>query len=141
MTHRIQIVFQTPQPRRLAEFWRTALGYVTEPPPDGHESWELFAAETGIDLGDNDIDSAIDPDGHGPRFLFERVDEPTFGNALHLDINVTRRNEPPATARGAIDRKAGELQTLGAVTQRIVDTADRYWVEMTDPDGNWFCIQ
>ena len=141
MTHQMQIVFQTPQPRDLADFWRGALGYVAEPPPEGYETWELFAAETGIELSDTEIDSAIDPDGDGPRLLFERSDKVTLGNALHLDINVTRRSDSLSTTRRAVDQKAQELRQLGAATQRVVDTADRYWVEMTDPVGNWFCIQ
>ena len=38
----MQIVFDAGDPRHLAEFWATALGYVTQPPPDGFSSWERF---------------------------------------------------------------------------------------------------
>jgi hypothetical protein len=99
MTHRIQIGFQTAHPRRRGEFWRTALGYVAEPPPKGDNSWELFAAESGIGLSDTDIDSATDPEGRSPRFLFERVDNVTLGNAFASRHQCDPTQRPPAIAR------------------------------------------
>lgn len=137
----IQIVFQTTNPRRLANFWRVALRYIHESPPEGFSSWEDFAARTGLDLGDADIDSAVDPEGHGPRLLFERVDKPTIGDAIHLDINASTRGQDPAEARKAVDVEVARLEAVGASTTKIVEREDRYWVEMTDPDGNWLCIQ
>ena len=141
MTHRLQVVLQTAHPRQLADFWRAVLGYVPEPPPDGFDTWEDFAQHAGIDLDSADIDAAIDPDGRGPRPLFERLDEITTGNAVHLDINLTRRGDDLDTARRTIDAKAAELLQVGATRHRVVEQDHPYWIELLDPDGNWFCIQ
>ena len=138
---KFQVVFQTADPNGLAAFWRTALHYVSEPPPSGFSTWEEFADRTGVDLSKADIDSAIDPGGHGPRLFFERIDQPTIGDAVHLDINAATREQSPDEARSTIDAEAARLEAAGATTVKIVSRKDRYWVEMTDPDGNWFCVQ
>jgi hypothetical protein len=35
MYTKIQVTFDAAEPEKLAEFWGLALGYVTEPPPEG----------------------------------------------------------------------------------------------------------
>ena len=99
----MQIVFQTRNPSRLADFWRHALRYVREPPPDGYATWDDFAKQAGVDLTDANVDAAVDPFGCGPRLLFERVENPTIGNAVHLDINVATRAQAVDDARVTID--------------------------------------
>ncbi|HEX8099468.1 MAG TPA: VOC family protein [Actinomycetota bacterium] len=141
MAKRIQVVFAVKDPTRLAEFWRTALDYGAEPPPEGYATWDEFAAAHGIDLsGGSDIDSAVDPDGAGPRFLFER-DEPRASGAVHIDVNVAERGTPMDERRKLVDVEVERLTQAGATRTRVVDREEQYWVEMADPEGNWFCVQ
>ena len=69
----MQIVFACEDPNALATFWRLALGYVEEPPPEGYVSWDEFAAamdlppDVGEDLASDSID-ASDAEGSGESF-------------------------------------------------------------------------
>jgi hypothetical protein len=136
----IQVVFAAKDPARLAAFWQRALRYAPEQPPDGFSSWEEFAREKGISLkAGTDIDSAVDPDGRGPRFLFER-DEPRPRGAVHIDINPGT-GKPLGERRVLVDQEVERLIEAGATKTRVVEQPDHYWVEMTDPEGNWFCVQ
>jgi hypothetical protein len=137
----IQVVFASREPSRLATFWRTALRYKEEDPPSGFATWEEFAEPHGIDLAaGTDIDSAVDPDGVGPRLLFER-DDPHARGILHLDVNVGRRGQPLEERRALVDAEADRLKAAGVAVTRVVDREGHYWVEMTDSEGNWFCVQ
>ena len=84
--------------------------------------------------------SAIDSEGHGPRLLFGRIDQPTIGNAVHIAIKAATGQQAPADARRTIDAEAARLGAAGETTTKVVERGDRYWIEMTDPDGNWLCI-
>jgi hypothetical protein len=137
---RMQIVFAAKNPPRLAQFWREALGYAAEPPPPGFESWEDFARVNNIPLTADDIDSAIDPDGVGPRLLFERM-EPHPHGALHLDVNAGSREMPMEEKRAKVNATVERLIKAGATKTRVVDKENEYEVELTDPEGNWFCVQ
>ena len=140
MATRLQVVFAAQDPGRLAEFWRTALNYGAEPPPPGYDTWEAFAEAHGIDLqAGSDIDSAIDPDGVGPRLLFER-DTPRASGVVHLDVNAAA-GRPLAERRQIVDAEVERLIAAGATRTKVVDREDHYWVEMLDPEGNWFCVQ
>jgi glyoxalase superfamily protein len=137
---RVQIVFAAKDPPRLAAFWREALGYAAEPPPPGFESWEEFARANNIPLTAADIDSAVDPDGTGPRLLFER-DDPHQRGAVHLDVNASSRETPMDQKRAKVNATVERLIKAGATKTRVVDKDQQYWVELTDPEGNWFCVQ
>lgn len=113
-------------PARLAAFWATALGYVTEP---------------GYD--DPDGASIVDPDGTGPAIGFLRVPEgKTAKNRVHIDIRVA--GEPPwdpAERAGLIRGKAAELLTAGATLVREEFYGDQLGhIVMLDPEGNEFCV-
>jgi hypothetical protein len=136
----MQIVFAARNPSRLAEFWRSALGYTAEAPPTGYETWEEFARANNIELTADDIDSAIDPTGAGPRLLFER-DDPHPRGAVHLDVNASSRGMSIAEKRARVDETVDRLLDAGATKTRVVDRAEEYWVELADPEGNWFCVQ
>jgi hypothetical protein len=136
----MQIVFAAKNPSRLAEFWRTALGYTAEPPPSGFETWEEFARANNIPLAADDIDSAVDPDGTGPRILFER-DEPHPPGAVHLDVNASARGMPMSEKKTRVDEAVERPLKAGATKTRVVDREQEYWVELADPEGNWFCVQ
>ncbi|WP_433295728.1 VOC family protein [Actinoplanes sp. CA-030573] len=104
-------------PRKLAEFWALALGYVPEP-----------------GYADPDGASIIDPAGNGPAIGFLRVPESkTSKNRVHIDIRL------PDEA--AVRAKAAELEQAGATSIR----EERYdghfgHVVMLDPEGNEFCV-
>ena len=64
--------------------------------------------------------------GEGPRYLFQRVQEPKrHKNRLHLDL---RSDDLEAEVARLIDRGAVELYRIDAN------------VTMADPEGNEFCI-
>lgn len=118
-------------PRRLAEFWAVALGYVPEP-------------------GDDDPDSAtiVDPEGMRPTIGWLRVPESkTAKNRLHIDLRVA--GEPPWdwVARADLIRaKVEELVVAGATKVREEEYADESGrrilghVVMLDPEENEFCV-
>jgi predicted enzyme related to lactoylglutathione lyase len=106
-------VLDCEDPRRLAEFWAPALGYV--------------------DLGDAGAYAVLVPDGRpGPKLLLQHVPEAkTVKNRMHLDI------ETPD-----IDVEAARLEALGAsrVSADHVHEHGTTWILMADPEGNEFCV-
>jgi hypothetical protein len=113
-------------PQKIAAFWATALGYVTEP---------------GYD--DPDGASIIDPDGVGPAIGFLRVPEgKTAKNRMHIDIRVA--GEPPwdmAEREQLIRAKAAELVGAGATFVREDFYGEDFGhIVMFDPEGNEFCV-
>jgi predicted enzyme related to lactoylglutathione lyase len=124
------ITFTCRDPRRLADFWIAALGYVRqELPPEILEQLR----ESGFDMTSRD--AAVDPEGRQPRLFFIKGDKtPTTAIPIHLDIGF---DDPDA----AVDR----LLALGATvkerkTQTVGPWTDRFTV-MQDPEGNSFCVQ
>src|ERR671918_1627276 len=88
MAHGIQVVIACEDPGSLAEFWAGALGYIVQPPPEGFETWEEFAVELGIpEERWNDISAVVDPEGDGPRILFERWEVGGPSKRVHFDVN------------------------------------------------------
>jgi hypothetical protein len=141
MATRIQVVFAAKNPGRLATFWQTALHYEPEAPPPGYDTWEAFATANGLDLtAGTDIDSAVDPDGVGPRLLFER-DTPRPSGAVHLDVNATTPGASVAERRQRVEAEVDRLLAAGATQTKVVERDGQYWIEMEDPEGNWFCVQ
>ena len=63
----IALTVDCEDPDALAQFWMTALHYVPEPPPRGHETWESWLAAMGVPRSEWDDGSSIsDPEGTGP---------------------------------------------------------------------------
>jgi Glyoxalase-like domain len=141
--HQIQVVIDSANPAKLAEFWAEVMGYVVEPPPPGFDSWEAFAERVGIPENEWDrLSAVVDPDREGPRILFQKVPEPkTVKNRVHLDVDAA-----PGTARGSAERRTGvrrradELTTRGARMLREVDEPAGWCLVMADPEGNEFCL-
>lgn len=130
----------------MTGFWAGALGYVSQPPPDGFDSWDEFADAVGIpDARRNDLGAAVDPDGRGPRLLFERWDGGAPNQRVHLDINAIGGIGAELSDDERRARLTGErsrLETLGATFHReATGMAGEIWIEMHDPEGNWFCVQ
>jgi predicted enzyme related to lactoylglutathione lyase len=96
----------------MVEFYVAALGY------------EAFGA-----IGQ--YRSIIPPEGqHGPKLIFQRVDEPKLGkNRLHLDVQ-----------HPDIEAEASRLEALGAVRVRRHEEFGTAWILMADPEGNEFCV-
>ena len=144
MAHSVQITFACDDPARMAEFWAAALGYVLQPPPPGFDTWDDFADSVGIpEMQRNDISAVIDADGAGPRILFERWDAGAPNKRVHIDVNALGGEDLSVEERES--RFAGErerLEALGARFHRIASgMANETWMEMFDPEGNWFCVQ
>lgn len=144
MAHSVQIVMACDDPARLTEFWAAALDYIAQPPPEGFETWDQFADTVGIPQERrNDISAVIDPAGVGPRILFERWDGGVPNQRVHIDVNSVgghTMSDEERTSRLAAERS--RLEGLGATFKREAKgIAGERWIELFDPEGNWFCVQ
>lgn len=113
MTLRIgDIVIDSHDPRRAAEFWAAALGYtITE------------EDETGV---------AVAGDSSAPTLLFlKSTDRKAHKNRIHFDVCPVEE-----TTR---DEEVTRLESLGATRIDIGQTSGS-WIVMEDPDGNEFCV-
>ena len=144
MSFPLQVTFDAADPRRLAAFWQAALGYVPQPPPEGHATWEDWSRTVGIpEERWNEMTALVDPGGTRPRLFFQRVPEPkTAKNRVHLDISVSGGPGVPRQERPAlVDAEVERLIAAGATRVKVNDEPDQYWVVMRDPEGNEFCLQ
>lgn len=113
MTVRIRdIVIDSSDPERAADFWCGALGYrVTD------------SDDTGV---------AIDGASSAPTMLFLRsTDRKLHKNRIHFDVCPTLGTTQ--------DEEVARLESLGAARYAAAPS-ERSWVTMTDPDGNEFCV-
>lgn len=140
---RVQVTIDCADPQALAQFWMTALHYVPEPPPRGHDSWVSWLATMGVPESEwNDGASISDPEGVGPKLYFQRVPEPkTVKNRLHLDLDVAIASDPVATRTALVDAEAARLAAAGATVLRRVTDHDHFHIAMLDPEGNEFDLR
>ncbi|WP_129336524.1 VOC family protein [Cellulomonas endophytica] len=139
-----QVTFDAADPLALGRFWGELLGYVDQPPPDGFDSWDAFLDAQGVPSDQRDSAwSVVDPEGVGPRLLFQRVPEgKTAKNRVHLDVAVGGgRGVPLDERRARVDARVGEVLALGATRIGQGEEMGSYWVVMQDPEGNEFCLQ
>ena len=124
MAKPLQVALDCSDPATLAEFWASALEYeVVRVSEDGERAF----------VGD--------PQGKGPTLLLHRVPEPKLvKNRMHLDVYVSPWGSPPAEAKPIVDAEAQRLRALGATELQTFEKPDDYFVVMTDPEGNEFCI-
>jgi hypothetical protein len=143
LSHSIQIVIACEDPAGLSVFWASALGYIVQPPPAGFDTWDEFADSVGIPAEKrNDIGAVIDPDGVGPRLLFERYDGGEPSQRVHFDVNVIGEPVGEEERKALLAQERVRLESLGARFKReATGIAGEYWIEMFDPEGNWFCVQ
>lgn len=146
MAHSVQIVVACEDPNLLAEFWAEALGYIVQPPPPGFETWEQFADSLGIpEENRNDVSAVVDPQGSGPRVLFERYFGGEPNQRVHIDVNAVGGGAVELTdeeRRARLLEERARLEGLGATFKREASgVAGEIWIEMYDPEGNWFCVQ
>jgi hypothetical protein len=143
MERPIQIVFDANDPARLADFWAGALHYVIQPPPPGYDTWEAFAVDQEIPEDQWDAMTAlIDPDGVGPRILFQKVPEgKSAKNRVHLDVHVPGGPQmEPEEHHRRVEELAAELAATGATELDRFDEPTGWWIVMQDPEGNEFCV-
>ncbi len=144
MSHSVQIVIACDDPARMSEFWSGALGYIVQPPPPGFDTWDDFADSVGIPVEKrNDINAVVDPDGSGPRILFERWDGGKPNKRVHIDVNaIANRELGPEERENRLAEERERLEDLGATFHRVASgMAGETWMEMFDVEGNWFCVQ
>jgi hypothetical protein len=136
-----QVTFDCADPEVMSEFWAAALEYKQQDPPPGFNSWEDWLREYGIPEEDwNSMGAVVDPEGNGPRLLFQRVPEAkSVKNRVHLDLNVGLPHDEGSRAR-VVDASE-RLQTLGATKLREAEERGEFWIVMQDPEGNEFCLQ
>lgn len=122
----VQVTFDCAQPRRVAEFWKSALGYVDPREDDGSEEWA----------------ACEDPRGTGPRLFFQRVPEgKTVKNRLHLDVRVGTGLTAEERVR-VLEDEAARLVALGATRLHLLpaDEENESCLVMQDVEGNEFCL-
>lgn len=139
MAARIDLTLDAADAPTLAAFWRTALGYVDEPPPAPFATREEWHASFDLPADDSVDDGAwlCDPDGAGPRLAILRVPEPkTAKNRLHIDIRVPGHGTA-AERRQRIEAEAARLAAAGGT---VLAVFDGHHVVMADPEGNEFCV-
>ncbi|MGW5579619.1 VOC family protein [Micromonospora chokoriensis] len=139
MAARISLTLDSTDAQVLAAFWKTALGYIDEPPPPPFATREEWLAQ--YDLPEDDVPEGgawlCDPDGVGPYLSILNVPEPkTAKNRLHIDIRVPGHGSPDerwARIRAEADR----LVRAGGI---VLVEDDLHHVVMADPEGNEFCV-
>jgi hypothetical protein len=139
---KIQVVFDAADPAKLASFWKVALRYDYEAPPEGYASWEDFGHAIGLpEERFGDQASLIDPAGEGPRIYFQRVPEgKTAKNRVHLDVRVAGREVRGDQRQRLVEEQVARLAAAGATEAWRVSDPRGSCVVMRDPEGNEFCV-
>ncbi|MGC0416199.1 TetR family transcriptional regulator [Embleya sp. AB8] len=120
-----------PNAPLVADFRKTALGYVDEPPPAPFKTRAEWPAHVAPDEDPNARDAArlCDPDGVGPRLSIPTVPEPkTARNRLHPDIRVPWHADPVQVAAArwpscaAAPSWSSAVGIAGSANRRIGDS-------------------
>ncbi|MFG3706028.1 VOC family protein [Micromonospora sp. NPDC047670] len=139
MAARIDLTLDCADAKLLGEFWKTALGYVDEPPPAPFLTREEWHASFDLPEGDS-VDDAVwlcDPHGVGPHLSILKVPEPkTAKNRLHIDVRVPGHGDPDE--RWA--RIRAESERLVRAGGTVLAEHAGHHIVMADPEGNEFCV-
>jgi predicted enzyme related to lactoylglutathione lyase len=109
----MELVLDCQDPKRLAKFWRDALGY-----RDHFANAELAVL--------------VPKEGSASPLLLQRVPEPkAVKNRMHLDVIVDD-----------IETEVSRLVALGArrIDQDVQNLGGTRWVRLSDPEQNEFCV-
>jgi len=135
----LQIAIDAEDPHLLNRFWAAAFEYEIE---DHHDMIEGVIA-AGHATEDDTVEivgrrawktaaTSRDPEGRGPRLLFQQVPErKTVKNRVHLDLHV---------GEGRRDAEVERLLGLGATKLWDGSLGPQEWVTLADPEGNEFCV-
>jgi len=110
---KLELVLDCAEPKRLAPFWREALGYRDH-------------------YTDANLAVLVPKEGLASPLLLQCVPEPKAGkNRMHLDIVVDD-----------IEAEVHRLQELGArrIDEGVQSFGGTRWVRMSDPELNEFCV-
>jgi hypothetical protein len=141
VTPTFQIAVDCADPHRLCRFWAAAVGYEVEDHHDlvermlaaGFASREEDTVELDGRLAWRTAAACADPNGRGPRLLFQQVPEPkTVKDRIHLDLHFGDD--------AARDAHVARLVELGATKLWDGQQGPQRWVTMADPEGNEFCV-
>jgi hypothetical protein len=115
MGHRatVELVLDCAEPKRLAMFWRAALGYR-----------DLYT--------DANLAVLVPKEGTVSPLLLQCVPEPkATKNRMHLDIVVDD-----------VEAEVHRLEELGAqrIDEGVQNFGGTRWVRMSDPELNEFCV-
>ena len=107
-----ELIVDSADPERLADFWAAVLGY----------------RRTGKYEG---VVQIADPTGAQPSLAFEPVPEPKAGkNRLHIDLNPVGCDQAQEVER-----------VIGLGARRVdIGQGEQTWVVLADPEGNEFCV-
>lgn len=139
MAAKIDLTLDCADAQVLAVFWKTALGYIDQPPPPPFSTREEWFASFDLPEDDHVDDSAwlCDPDGAGPGLSILKVPEPkTAKNRLHMDVRVPGHGTPDE--RWA--RIKAESERLVRAGGAALEVFDGHHILMADPEGNEFCV-
>ncbi len=109
----MELVLDCQDPKRLAEFWRNALGYR-----------DHFA--------DAELAVLVPREGSASPLLLQRVPETkAVKNRMHLDMIVDD-----------IETEVSRLEALGArrIDHDVQNFGGTRWVRLSDPEQNEFCV-
>jgi hypothetical protein len=136
--HTVDLTLDCADAERVAAFWRTAAGYVDEPPPAPYESRKEWLASLGEDVGERvGAASLTDPRGVAPRLALIEVPELKIAkNRLHLDLRVSDAATPDERWRQILT----EATRLVAAGARVLAEHEGHPVVLADPEGNEFCV-
>lgn len=143
MAKGFQVVIDCADPAQLADFWAFVLHYKLDDPPKGFSSWEEWLKAHNVPVEQwNAASAVVDPDGVSPRIFFQRVPESkAVKNRVHLDVNATPGLGTPLEERKQlVNAEVERLIPAGAQKLRTVEEMGGYFVVMTDPEGNEFCV-
>ena len=139
MARTVQITFDSADPHAQAAWWAELIGYRVE----DHHDRIAHMLEQGIVTDDlvttvdgrlhfADLVGASDPDGAGPRLLFQRVPEGKAAkNRVHLDVRIGDAD---------LEDEVGRVVATGASFVEYQTQGPQRWAVMADPEGNEFCL-
>jgi hypothetical protein len=146
MTTRWTITMDCHSPTLVAEFWKTALGYVDASPPAGFGSWEAWQRHHQVPEEEWDDGAFIvDPEGALPSISMMKVPESKIAkNRVHLDVQAGggRETVPHQQRWARVEAEVDRLLAAGATKINLVAEPDGRpdHVLMGDPEGNEFCV-
>ena len=138
-SRKLQVALDCADPHAQAAFWAETLGYEVDQNPDLVQSMldQGLATADDVTIVDGVLSwktgaAMTDPDGVGPRWYFQLVEESkAVKNRMHIDIHLDGVER---------DAEVERLIELGATRLYEGQQGPNTWVTMADPEGNEFCV-